>query len=60
MTLVFTAVTSKNDITLCKLDVNVENRRQSLVALTSFKLSKNPLKEKVLFHTKFYFENHMW
>ena len=26
MTLVFTAVTSKNDVTLCKLDVNVENR----------------------------------
>ena len=26
MTLVFTAVTSENDITLCKLDVNVKNR----------------------------------
>ena len=26
VTLVFTAVTSKNDITLCKLDVNVKNR----------------------------------
>ena len=26
VTLVFTAVTSKNDVTLCKLDVNVKNR----------------------------------
>ena len=26
VTLVFTAVSSKNDITLCKLDVNVKNR----------------------------------
>ena len=26
VTLVFTAVTSENDVTLCKLDVNVKNR----------------------------------
>ena len=26
VTLVFTAVTSKTDITLCKLDVNLKNR----------------------------------
>ena len=26
VTLVFTAVTSKNDVSLCKLDVNVKNR----------------------------------
>ena len=26
VTLVFRAVTSKNDVTLCKLDVNIKNR----------------------------------
>ena len=26
MMLVFTAVTSKNDVTLCKLDVNIKKR----------------------------------
>ena len=26
VTLVFSAVTSENDVTLCKLDVNVKNR----------------------------------
>ena len=26
VTLVFTAVTSENDVTLCKLDVNIKNR----------------------------------
>ena len=26
VTLVFTAITSKNDVTLCKLEVNVNNR----------------------------------
>ena len=54
VTLDFTTVTSKNDVTLCKLDVNVK------VASTPLKLNRNPFKEKVLFHSKFYFENQMW
>ena len=58
MTLVFTAVTSENDVTLCKLDVNIKNR--TAVTSTSLNLSRNPLKEKVLFHSTFYFENQMW
>ena len=48
MTLVFTAVTSKNDVTLCKLDVNVKNR----TAVAG--LSTNPLMEKVLVYSKFF------
>ena len=52
-----TAVTSKNDVTLCKLDVHVKNR--TAVASTSLNLSRNPLK-KVLLHSKFHFENQMW
>ena len=31
-----------------------------MVALTSLNLSRNALKEKVLFYSKFYFENQMW
>ena len=49
----FTAVTSENDVTLCKLDVNVKNR-------TAVGGSVDFFKEKVLFHSKFYFENQMW
>ena len=56
----FTAVTSENDVTLCKLNVDVKNITRSLLASTSLNLSRNPLKEKVLFHSKFYFENQMW
>ena len=43
VTLDFTAVTSKNDVTLCKLDVNAKNR---MVASTSLNLSRNSLMEK--------------
>ena len=60
MTLVFTAATSKNDGTLCKLDVKVKTERRLLGALTSLNLSRNSLKEKGLFYSKFYFENQMW
>ena len=60
MTLVFTSVTSENDVTLCKLDVNVKNRTAVGGSVASLNLSRNPLKEKVLFHSKFYFENQMW
>ena len=59
VTLVFTAVTSKNDVTLCKLDVNFMNRMAALVASTSLNFSRNSLKEKVLLNSKFYFENQM-
>ena len=38
MTLVFTAVTSKNDVTLCKLDVNVKNRTAVADSVDFFKL----------------------
>ena len=51
---------SKNDVTLCKLDVNVKNRTAVAVASTSLNLNRNPLKEKVLFRSKFYYENQMW
>ena len=44
--LVFTAVTSKNDVTLCKLDVNVKNRTVVAGSIDFFKLNRNPLKEK--------------
>ena len=36
--LVFTAVTSKNDVTLCKLDVNVKNRTPVTGTVSLFKL----------------------
>ena len=38
VTLVFTAVTSENDITLCKLDVKVKNRRAVAGSVNFFKL----------------------
>ena len=38
VTLVFIAVTSKNDVTLCKLDVNVENRTAVAGSVGFFKL----------------------
>ena len=34
----FTAVTSKNDVTLCKLDVNVKNRTAVAGSVDSFKI----------------------
>ena len=43
MTLVFTAVTSKNDVTLCKLDVIVKNGTAASISLN---LSRNSLTEK--------------
>ena len=38
VTLVFTAVTSKNDVTLCKLDVNVKNRTAAAGSVDVFQL----------------------
>ena len=49
-------ITSKNDITLCKLDVNVKNR----TVVTSLNLSRNSLKEKVLLYSKFHLKIQMW
>ena len=46
MTLVFTAVTSKKDVTLCKLDVNVKNRPAVAGSIDFFKLKKQPFKGK--------------
>ena len=60
VTLVFTAVTSENDVTLCKLNVDLRTERRSLVASTSLNLSRNSLTEKVLLYCKFFFENHIW
>ena len=62
VTLVFTAITSKNDVTLCKLDINIKNRTAvaGTVASTSVNLRRNSLKEKVLLNSKFFFENQMW
>ena len=42
----FTAVTSENYVTLCKLDVNIKNRMAVADSVDFFKLSRNPLKEK--------------
>ena len=39
VTLVFTAVTSENDVTLCKLDVNVKNRTAVAGSVDFFKLT---------------------
>ena len=41
--LVFTAVTSKNDVTLCKLDVNVKNRTAVDDSVNLFKLEKRKM-----------------
>ena len=38
VTLVFTAVTSKNDVTLCKLDIYVKNRTAVAGSVDFFKL----------------------
>ena len=38
VTLVFTAITSKNDVTLCKLDVKVKNRMAVAGSVNFFKL----------------------
>ena len=59
VTLVFTAVTSKNDVTLCKLDVNVKNRTAVAGSVDLFKLELKLFKGKMLLYSKFYFENQM-
>ena len=46
VTLVFTAVTSKNDVTLCKLDVNVKNRTAVAGSVFYFKLKYKLFKGK--------------
>ena len=46
VTLVLQPISSKNDVTLCKLDVNVKIERRLLVASASFKLSRNSFKER--------------
>ena len=38
VTLVIIAVTSKNDVTLCKLDVNIKNRMAVAGSVDFFKL----------------------
>ena len=60
MTLAFTAVTSKNDVTLCKLDVNIKNQMGVAGSVYFIKIEYKFLKEKVLLNSKFYFENQMW
>ena len=46
MTLVFTAVTPKNDVTLCKLDVNVKNRTAVAGSVDFIKLEYKPFDGK--------------
>ena len=60
MTLVFTAVTSRNDVTLCKLGVNVMNRAAVAGSVDFFKLESKLLNGKMLLYSKFFFENQMW
>ena len=38
VTLVFTAVTSKTDVTLCKLDINIKNRMEVAGSVDLFNL----------------------
>ena len=57
MTLVFTAVTSKNDVTLCKLDVNVKNRTAVAGSVDFFQLQQKPFKGESVISYKFFFEN---
>ena len=47
--LIFTAITSKNDVTLCKLDVNIKNRTSVAGSVDFFKLSRNSSTEKFYF-----------
>ena len=47
MTLVFTAVSSKYDVTLCKLDVNVKNRTAVAGSVDLFKHEQKLLKVSV-------------
>ena len=47
MTLFFIAIMSRNDVTLCELDVNVKKRTADAVA--SLNLSRNSLKEQRYF-----------
>ena len=46
VTLVLTAVTSENDVTLCKLDVNVMNRTAVACSVDFFQLQYKPFKGK--------------
>ena len=49
MTLIFTTVTSKNDVTLCKLDVNVKNRTAVAGSVDFIKLDQKLFNEKCYF-----------
>ena len=61
MTLVYTANDlKKNDLSLCKLDINIGTKQQLLVASAALNLRRNSLKENVLLYCKFYFENQVW
>ena len=53
VTLVFTANNVKNDVILCKIDVNVKNRMPVAGSVGFFKLSRNSSKEKCYFITSF-------
>ena len=46
VTMVFIAVKSKNDVTLCKLDVNIKNRTAVAGSINFIKLDWKLLKEK--------------
>ena len=60
MKLVFTAVTSKNDITLCKLDVNVKNRTAVAGSVDFFKLEQKLSKVKSVTLMQALLESQMW
>ena len=59
MTLGFTAVRQKNDVTLCKLDINVKNRTVVTGSVYFFKLEYKLFKGKRI-NSEFYFENQMY
>ena len=51
----FTAVTSRNDVTLCKLDINEMNRTVVAGSVDFFKLESKLFNGKRLFYSKFFF-----
>ena len=50
MTLIFTAVTSENDVPLCKLNVDVKNRTAVAGSVDFVKLELKLFNGKIIFH----------
>ena len=53
-------MTSKNDVSLCKLDVNVKDRTAVAGSVGCFKLELKLFKEKGKVYIMFFFKHQMW